>query len=320
MENISTNGNNKTEVVVFGFGGQGMAQALNLRDNGWKVSVYLRPTSTRISQVKEAGLPLITDPVVAAKNAKKAVVLLPDSQQPAFYKEYLEGNLPKGSTLIFAHGLAIHYKQITPRNDLDIVLVAPLAHANAVRGEFLKGTGVPCMIAAAQNSSGEALEFAHTYAKAISKTGPFLDTTFAEEVETDLFAEQALLCGGLPELVKATFDTLTEAGYNPEAAYFSCLKELRPIVELLDQHAISGLRDKISDTARYGAVTRGPRVIGGHAKKELGNILAEIRSGVFMTEFINEGRSGYQTSKTQAKDDSRHQLEKIHRRYNPNAG
>ena len=219
--------------------------------------------------------------------------------------------------MVFAHGLAVHYKQIVPRNDLDVVLVAPLAHANAVRSEFLKGAGVPCMIAAAQNASGEAPQLAHTYAKAISKTGPFLDTTFSEEVETDLFAEQALLCGGLPELVRATFDTLIGAGYNPEAAYFSCLKELRPIVDLLDQHAISGLRNKVSDTARYGAVTRGPRVIGDHAKKELGSILSEIRSGDFMTEFVNEGRNGYRVSQLQTENDSEHQLEKIHRRYNP---
>jgi len=312
-ENLKTD-----EVVIFGYGAQGSAQALNLRDSGRGVSVCLRQQSPRTADVREAGIPLISDPVEAAGRARTSAILLPDGIQSYFYKEFLEKNLPEGAAIIFAHGLSIHYKLITPRPDLDVLLVAPLGHAEAVRGNYLKGGGVPCVIAVAQDASGEALGRAHDYARGISKAGPFIDSTFAEEVETDLFAEQALLCGGLPELIRASFETLTKAGYNADIAYFSCLKELRPIVKILDRLCITGLRENISDTARFGAITRGPRIIDEHTRAGLEKILAEIRSGKFMKEFIAECSDDQKTSTLEMKNDRSHPIEKIHRRYNPN--
>lgn len=309
--------NSSEHIVVFGYGAQGRAQALNLRDSGAQVSIYLRADSPSIPMAKESGLPIITDPNIAAKEADIALMLIPDSEQPAFYKEYLHGSLPLNSSMAFAHGFAIHYGQISPRKDLDIILVAPLAHASAVRDDYLAGNGVPCMVAVAQDATSVAHTKAHALAKFISKTGPFIDTTFAEEVETDLFAEQALLCGGMPELVKATFDTLVAAGYNEDVAYFSCLKELRPIVNLLDKHAISGMRMRISDTARFGSLTRGPRIVNDETKNKLNKILSEICSGQFTKEFIEESKDGHKNTMTKLQDESKHPIERIHRRYNP---
>jgi len=268
-------------LIVFGFGAQGSAQALNLRDSGRRVGVFARPESKRIKDINEHGLKLYTDPAEAARTANIAAIMLPDKEQAKFYEKYLEPNLPQNSAIVFAHGLAVHYGLIKPRADLDILLVAPLGHAEAVRNDYLTGTGVPCMLAVDRDASGFATARAHEYAKAISKTGPFINTTFIEEVETDLFAEQALLCGGLPELVKATFDTMVGAGYNADAAYFSCLKELRPIVSLMDRLGVDGMRERISDTARFGAITRGPRVIDSRTKTELLKILSEIKSGEY---------------------------------------
>lgn len=318
MTNLSKSSLADEEIVIFGYGSQGQAQALNLRDSGRNISVCLRPDSPKIPEAKESGIPLITDSSMAAKRAKVASILISDGQQASFYREYLGENLPEKAAIVFAHGLAIHYRQIIPRPDLDVLLVAPLGHAEAVRGDYLKGKGVPCMIAVAQNATGNALLRAHEYAKGISKTGPFIDSTFAEEVETDLFVEQVLLCGGLPELVRATFDTMIDAGYNADVAYFSCLKELRPIVNVLDRLSIAGLRDNISDTARFGAVTRGARVVDSHARGEMLTILNEIRSGKFMDEFIEEGKTGHKIAETEMQRDREHPIEKIHRRYNPN--
>lgn len=304
----------KEKIVVFGFGAQGGAQALNLRDSGRNTEVFCRAKSSHIDEVNDHGLALHTDAGEAARASDIAAVLLPDKEQAAFYKDFLEPNLPKNAAIVFAHGFAVHYELIDPRSDLDIILVAPLGHANAVRSDFLAGRGVPCMVAVAQDGSGFARMRAHEYAKAISKTGPFIDTTFAEEVETDLFAEQALLCGGLPELVRATFDTLVNAGYNSDAAYFSCLKELRPIVNLIDEHSIAGMREKISDTAKFGAMTRGPRIIDSGTKSEMKQILSEIRSGKFVNEYL--GKDSLAVANDTSDHD--HPIEKIHRRYNPN--
>ena len=232
--------------------------------------------------------------------------MLPDGEQPKFYKDYLEGNLPEGAALIFAHGYAIHYKQIAPRPDLDVLLVAPLAQGDTVRSSFENGGGSPCIIAVAQNISGKASERGHEYAKAISKVGPFIDSTFKEEVETDLFAEQAVLCGGVPELIRASFETLTDAGYNSEIAYFSCLRELHAITKLIDKHSIAGMRKRISDTALYGALTRGPRVINADTRKTLERILGDIKSGAFTDELNADQKLGHLAIQKQLKNDQNH--------------
>lgn len=302
-------------IVVFGFGAQGSAQALNLKDSGRRISVCLPPGSPRAAQVKEAGLMLQADAASAAKAAQIAALLIPDREQPPFYKESLEPNLPRNAALLFAHGFTVHYRQIVPRPDLDVILVAPMAQGEAVRGEFLAGAGAACLIAVAQDSTGRARERAIAYAKAMSRGGPFIDTTFAEEVESDLFAEQAVLCGGLPELVRAAFDTLVKKGCNPDIAYHCCLKELKAIVALLDRHAIAGMRLRISDTARYGAYTRGPRVIDEHARAELARILEEIRSGAFAREFTNDRQRAKAVMDEGAKRDGEHLIERIHKKY-----
>jgi ketol-acid reductoisomerase len=306
------------QVVVFGYGSQGSAQAQNLRDSGKNVRVFLRPTSPHIQEVKEAGIPVTTDAGKAAKQASIAAVLIPDGEQPKLYKQVLEPNLKPGAAIVFAHGFAIHYRRIVPRPDLDVLLVAPLGQGDTVRSDFVKGGGVPCIVAVAQDATGRALVRGHEYAKAISKTGPFIDTTFAEEVETDLFAEQAVLCGGVPELIRAAFETLVGAGYTPDVAYFSCLRELRAITKLLDRHSIAGMRKHISDTARFGAVTRGPRIIDDRTRRVLTGVLEEIRSGAFTQELDEERKKGFPNVRSRIETERRHQLEKIHRRHSPN--
>lgn len=295
------------KIVVFGFGSQGKAQALNLKDSGMDVTVALRPTSRLIPDVKKSGVPFVTDLRRAARMADTAVLLIPDGKQPRLYKNILKNNLPKGSALVFAHGFAIHYQRIVPRSDLDVILVAPLAHANAVRENY-KGNGVPLLVAIAQDATGRALKRAATYARAISPKGKIIRTSFREEVETDLFAEQAVLCGGLPELVRVAFDTLVSAGYNRDIAYFSCLRELKPIVDIIDAHGIAGLRRRISDTARYGALTRGPRIVRDPVRDEMKKILDEIRSGQFADELV--GPSSLMKDKTAS-----HPIETLHKKH-----
>jgi len=299
-------------IVVFGFGSQGRAQAANLRDTGLNVSVFVRETSSRVSSARESGIAVITDPREAASRAECAVVLIPDSEQPRFYKEALEPHLPKGAMLVFAHGFAIHYQGIVPRPDLDCVLAAPLSHADALRSEFIKLRGVPCVVAVAQDATGRARAKTEAYAHAICGAGPFIRSTFAEEVETDLFAEQAVLCGGMPELVRAAFDTLVEAGYNKEIAYVSCLRELRAIVDLMSRGAIAGMLGSVSDTARYGAITRGPRVIGAPVREELKKVLTEIRSGQFAEELAREKEAGFARLASLMRDATGHEIEDVH--------
>lgn len=303
----------REKIVVFGFGSQGRAQSLNLKDSGMDVTVALRPKSSLIPDVKKNRIPLVTDLRRAARMADIAAVLIPDGKQPALYKNVLENNLPKGSALVFAHGLAIHYKRIVPRDDIDVILVAPLAHANAVRENYAGG-GAPMLLAVAQDATGRAKERAFRYARAISPKGRVIKTTFREEVETDLFAEQAVLCGGMPELVRAAFDTLVSAGYDREIAYLSCLKELKPIVALLDAHGIAGLRKRISDTARYGALSRGGRVIGKRTRGELHRILKEIRSGEFAKEIFGGGEKSARLLKKLSRLDETHAIERIHKK------
>lgn len=300
--------------MVFGFGSQGRAQALNLSDSKINVSVCLRPNSPKISAAREAGFNVYTDGAEAAGKATIAALMLPDGEQPSYYNDIISPNLPKNSALLFAHGFNVHYKRIVPRTDLDVILVAPLAHGDAVRKDFLEHCSVPCVIAVAQNATGHAHERAMSYAEGIGGKGPFINSTFAEEVETDLFAEQAVLCGGMPELARAAFDTLVAAGYNEDIAYFCCLRELRAIVELLSKHGIAGMRKRISDTAAYGAATRGPKIIGAAVRKELKQMIDDIRTGLFARELIEDQGQGFKTLRDALERDANHKIEKIHKK------
>jgi ketol-acid reductoisomerase len=304
------------DTVVFGFGAQGRAQALNLHESGVPVSVCIRPESPKAPSVREAGIALTCDARSAAESATNAVLLIPDSEQPGFYEEHLRANLLEGAALVFAHGFAVHYGRISPRPDIDVILVAPLAHGDALREGFRKRHGVPCVLAVAQDATGRAWERASEYARAIAGDGPFIRSTFAEEVETDLFAEQAVLCGGMPELVRASFDTLVERGYNPDIAYFSCLRELKAIVSLLLSDSIAGMRSRISDTARYGSATRGKRIIDDGVRSELRRVLQEIRSGEFASELIADEERGFTKLAEALEEDADHEIERIHRKHN----
>lgn len=302
------------DTVVFGFGAQGRAQALNLRDSGVPVSVCIRERSPRAGAVRDAGIHLIHDPAEAARMARNAVLLIPDSAQPRFYEEHLHENLPEGAALIFAHGFAVHYGRIRPRRDLDVILAAPLAHADSLRSDFEGGRAVPCVLAVSQDATGTAWERVERYARAIAGVNSHIRSTFAEEVETDLFTEQAVLCGGVPELMRAAFDTLVERGYNPDIAYISCLKELKPIVDLIWRDSIAGMRSQISDTARYGSITRGPRIIDEGVREELKKILGEIRSGDFADELFEDERSGFARLGDAMEKESGHAIEGVHRK------
>lgn len=304
------------EIVIFGFGNQGEAQGLNLKDLNLNISVYLRPDSPRIARAREMGFEVITDGREAGERAEMAVLLLPDSEQPEFYNRWLDKHLKKGAALIFAHGLNIHYQLIKPRKDLDVILVAPLGQGNAVRDGFLKGKGVPTMVAVYQDFSGHAWETAGEYANAISGGAHQIKTTFAEEVETDLFAEQAVIVGGLSELIKSGFDTLIEAGYNPEIAYYCTLKEAKYMMDLFAEHGISKTMEKISDTARYGALTRGRQVIDDNVRTRFKNIIDEIRNGNFKNELALEILSGHQRSAELMKELKHHLINQIHERLN----
>jgi len=303
------------DTVVFGFGAQGRAQAQNLRDSGVGVSVCLRERSPAAEDVRRCEIGLILDARIAARGAKTAVMLIPDSAQPEFYSRYLHENLPEGAALVFAHGFAVHNGGLRPRADLDVVLAAPLAHAEALRSGFMGKCGVPVVLAVHQDASGRAWERTRAYARAIAGDGPFIESTFAEEVEIDLFAEQAVLCGGVPELIRAAFDTLVERGYNPDIAYMSCLRELGPIVDIMCRDSIAGMRRRISDTARYGSITRGPRIIDGEVRSRLKTILDEIRSGGFARELAEDGRSGFARLNRAMELEGGHEMEKVHRRH-----
>lgn len=301
-------------IVVFGFGAQGSAQARNLFDGGNDVCVFLRSTSPRIDEVEKARIPLLSDLRKAAAKAEIAAILFSDGEQPALWNE-IEDALPEKSSVIFAHGFNIHYRQIKPRTDLNIILVAPLAQGDTLRSDFVSGKGVPCQIAIAQDATGNAREIALEYARAIAGDGPFIETTFAEETETDLFAEQAVLCGGLFALIRAAFDTLVEKGYNPDIAYFCCLKEVRALANLVHENGISGSRERISDTALYGDLTRGPRIIDGNVKDEMGKILEEIRSGEFKDELLSDRKNGNPLLRRLLKQDNEHLIERIHTKF-----
>lgn len=281
------------KVAIIGYGSQAHAHAQNLRDSGVKeIKIALKENSPSISKARSASFDVISN-LEAAKWADLIMVLTPDELQAEIYAKDLHEHMKNGASLAFAHGLNIHFKLIKPREDLNVFMIAPKGPGHTVRGEYVKGGGVPCLVAVAQNPSGKALEIALSYASAVGggRSG-IIETTFKEECETDLFGEQAVLCGGVTALIQAGFETLTEAGYAPEMAYFECLHEMKLIVDLLYEGGIANMRYSISNTAEYGDLTRGPRVVNHQTKAEMKKILQEIQSGKFVEEFMNENKTG----------------------------
>lgn len=284
----------RERVAVLGFGAQGRAQALNLRDAGLDVVVGLRAGSASAAKARAEGLAIAT-PEAAVASADLIAFLIPDAAQPAVYAA-IAPRIRPGTALVFAHGFAVHYGQLAPRADLDAILVAPLGVGDQVRAQYQAGAGVPALVAVAQDASGQARSRALGYARALGcgRAGIF-ESSFREEVETDLFAEQAVLCGGLTHLVTAAFDTLVEAGYSPEVAYFCCLHEVKLLADLMHARGIAGMRESISLTAEHGDYTRGPRVIGAPTRAALREILAEVRSGAYARELGQEIAAGTPT-------------------------
>ncbi|PKB63714.1 MAG: ketol-acid reductoisomerase, partial [SAR202 cluster bacterium Io17-Chloro-G2] len=279
-------------VGIVGYGSQGHAHALNLHDNGQKVMVGLYPGSSSRAVATAAGLEVADVPEVAAK-ADILMVLIPDHIQGGIYREQIAPNLRSGSALMFAHGFSIHYGEVTPPPDVDVMMIAPKAPGHRMRELFQQGIGVPCLLAVHQDSTGHAKEIGLAYAKGVGATNAgVLETTFKFETESDLFGEQTVLCGGVTELVRAAFDTLVEGGYPPEIAYFECLHELKMIVDLMYQGGFSYMRFSVSDTAEYGDLTRGPRVIDEHVRENMRKVLADIQDGSFAKEWIAENDEG----------------------------
>jgi ketol-acid reductoisomerase len=302
---------NGLRVAVIGYGSQGRAHALNLRDSGVDVVVGLRPDGPSAKRARADGL-TVTTPAEAARQAQVVAMLTPDMSQPAIYREAVEPNLGQGACLLFAHGFNVHYEQIAPRADLDVVLVAPKGPGALVRREYEQGKGVPCLIAVQADRSGRARELAQAYCAGIGGTrGGVIDTTFAEETETDLFGEQAVLCGGATELVLQGFETLVEAGYQPEVAYFECLHELKLIVDLLHEGGLARMHQFVSETAQFGDLTRGPRVINSETRARMREILAEIRDGRFASEWVQEHAAGGGRYRALKQRDLNHPIEKV---------
>jgi ketol-acid reductoisomerase len=296
-------------IAVVGYGSQGRAHALNLKDSGYDVVIGVRKGDSW-KKAKKDGLAVAT-PAEAVKDAALVALLTPDTTQAENYREILP-NLAHGATLLFAHGFNIHFKQIKPRKDLDVVLIAPKGPGGLVRRQYQQGRGVPALIAVAQDATGKAHARALAYAHGIGGTrGGVLETTFAEETETDLFGEQAVLCGGATELVVKGFEVLCEAGYQPEVAYYECLHELKLIVDLLHEGGLTKMHKYISDTAKYGDLTRGPRVVNERSKNEMRKVLKEIRTGRFAREWIAENAAGNRNYKRLLQADYDHPIEKV---------
>lgn len=299
------------KVAIIGFGSQGHAQALNLRDSGVDVVVAELPGTENYELAKSHGF----EPVSAAQAAEEGdlvQILAPDDVQAAIYTNDIKQHLKEGKTLLFSHGFNIHYNQIVPSPEVDVVMVAPKGPGHLVRAEYEKGAGVPSLVAIHQDASGKALETALAYAKGIGSTrAGVIGTTFEEETETDLFGEQAVLCGGVSELVKAGFDTLVEAGYQPEIAYFECLHELKLIVDLFYQGGINYMRYSVSTTAEYGDYTRGKRIISPAVRDEMKKILSEVQSGEFAREWIMENKCGQPVFKAAQRHEAAHPINEV---------
>ena len=299
-------------ICVLGYGSQGRAHALNLKDSGYEVVIGVRKGGSW-KKARRDGLP-VAEPAKAAADADLVAMLAPDLAQANLYKAILP-SLKPGAVLLFAHGFNVHFGQIKPRQDLDVVLIAPKGPGDLVRRQYQQGRGVPCLIAVAQDATGKAHAKALAYADGIGGTrGGVLETTFGEETETDLFGEQAVLCGGATELVVKGFETLVEAGYQPEVAYYECLHELKLIVDLLHEGGIAKMHQFISETAKYGDLTRGPRVVDRHTKREMRKILKEIQDGKFARQWISENRRGRKKYDALLKKDLAHPIEQVGRK------
>ncbi len=299
-------------LAVLGYGSQGRAHAMNLRDSGFDVVVGLRPGGATSAKAARDGFKVVA-PREAVEGAGLVAFLVPDMAQAQLYKD-IEPALKKGATLLFAHGFNIHFKQIEPRADLDVVLIAPKGPGDLVRRQYEAGRGVPCLMAVAQDATGNAQARALAYAHGIGGTrGGVLTTTFGEETETDLFGEQAVLCGGLTELIVRGFETLVEAGYQPEVAYFECMHEVKLIVDLLHEGGLKKMHEFISETAKFGDLTRGPRIVDAHVKDNMRQVLKEIQDGQFADEWIKENQSGLKNYKRLLDEDLDRDLEKVGR-------
>ncbi len=299
------------KIAVLGYGSQGHAHALNLRDSGFDVRVGLRPESSSILKAEEAGLRVlgIAD---ACAEADVIMVLLPDTEQKAIYDVEIAPHLSAGKMLMFAHGFNIRFGLIDPPEDVDVTMVAPKGPGHLVRRTYVEGGGVPALIAVHHDATGHAKDLALAYAHGIGATrAGVLETTFTEETETDLFGEQAVLCGGVSALVKAGYETLVEAGYQPESAYFECLHELKLIVDLMYEEGITGMRFSVSDTAEYGDLTRGPRIITDSVKAEMKKVLTEIQDGTFAAEWIQENQIGRPRYRELREAGKKHPIEQI---------
>lgn len=299
------------KVAIIGYGSQGHAHACNLKDSGVDVVVGLRPGSATVKKAENHGLK-VQDVASAVKWADVVMILTPDEFQSKLYKEEIEPNIKKGSTLAFAHGFAIHYNQVVPRADLDVIMVAPKAPGHTVRSEFVKGGGIPDLIAIFQDASGKAKDVALSYASGVGggRTG-IIETTFKDETETDLFGEQAVLCGGCVELVKAGFETLVEAGYAPEMAYFECLHELKLIVDLMYEGGIANMNYSISNNAEYGEYVTGPKVINDESRKAMRQALKDIQDGEYAKKFVMEGQSNYASMTAYRRNNAAHGIEVV---------
>ena len=300
------------KVLVVGYGSQGHAHAMNLRDSGVKdVRIALKKGSATVKKAEGAGFTVMT-PADGAKWADVVMVLTPDELQSDIYNADLGPNMREGTALAFAHGLNVHFNLLSPRADLDVFMIAPKGPGHTVRSEYARGGGVPCLVAVAQNSSGNALEIALSYSAAIGggRAGT-IETSFKEECETDLFGEQVVLCGGLVELIKAGYETLVEAGYAPEMAYFECLHEVKLIVDLIYEGGIANMRYSISNTAEYGDYTRGPRIVTEETKKEMKRILDDIQSGRFARDWVAECKAGQPSFKALRRRGAEHPIEEV---------
>ena len=300
------------KVGIIGFGSQGHAHALNLKDSGIKnIAIGLRDGSSSAKKAKDSGLKVMSVSELSAW-ADMIMMCAPDEIQPDIYKEHIKDHIKPGTAIAFAHGLTIHFGLIEPSKDLDVIMVAPKGPGHTVRGEFQKGGGVPCLMAIHQDSSGNAHDVALSYASGIGggRSG-VIETTFKEECETDLFGEQAVLCGGLVELIRAGFETLTEAGYAPEMAYFECLHEVKLIVDLIYEGGIANMNYSISNTAEYGEYQSGPRLVTEETKLEMKKILNDIQTGKFVTNWMNECKAGQPTFKAIRRLNDAHPVEEV---------
>jgi ketol-acid reductoisomerase len=300
------------KVAIVGYGSQGHAHALNLRDSGVKeVVVALRAGSSSAKKAESEGLKVMS-PADAAKWADVVMVLVPDELQADLYANDLHANMKQGSALAFAHGFNVHFKLIEPRADLDVYMIAPKGPGHTVRGEYVKGGGVPCLVAVHQDASGKAKDIALSYASAVGggRSG-VIETTFREECETDLFGEQAVLCGGVSHLIQAGFETLVEAGYAPEMAYFECLHEVKLIVDLIYEGGLANMRYSVSNTAEYGDYVTGPRIVTPETKAEMKRVLTDIQTGRFARDWMLENKAGQPSFKATRGLHAEHQIEQV---------